>query len=114
PAPCSGTAHPWSRGQPEQGAGRRSNLVTQAERFPRPPRPECFAWIALPEASGHVASSLRDCFVALRAPRNDSRSWAKASRGPGDTSRQRYEIAPSGCAGLAMTAAVEPRLRGFA
>src|SRR5690606_11821460 len=43
----------------EAGAAGRSNLVTLSRRCP--------------EASGSALPALRDCFVALRAPRNDSR-----------------------------------------
>src|SRR5690606_14471789 len=35
---------------------------------------------AFPEASGRVASALRDCFGRLRRPRNDSRGLARSLR----------------------------------
>jgi hypothetical protein len=62
----------------EAGAAGRSNLVTLSRRVPgasgsalstRPREALCC------EASGSALHALRDCFVALRAPRNDSRGF---------------------------------------
>src|SRR5690606_31040857 len=59
----------------EAGAAGRSNLVTPTRR--------------LPEASESALPALRDCFVALRAPRNDSRGFALRSPNPAQLIRSR-------------------------
>src|SRR5690606_36675068 len=88
----------------EAGAAGRSNLVTLTRRFPGPR--ECVggqrstlaseaSGSALParhstlgpEASGNALLALRDCFVALRAPRNDSRGFSLAVTAVGDPQR---------------------------